>query len=84
MAIIYFTNHQKRQLVDFSKQHPCIIYVKNCHECESLHSNKTKSISVLTLEFSKWDNYVTTKKCFKQFHKKMFSLRDITKIISDQ
>ena len=34
MTTIYFTNHQKRQLVDFLKKYPCIIYVKNCHECE--------------------------------------------------
>ena len=34
ITTIYFTNHQKRQLVDFLKKYPCIIYVKNCHECE--------------------------------------------------
>ena len=34
LTTIYFTNHQKRQLVDFLKKYPCIIYVKNCHEQE--------------------------------------------------
>ena len=34
MATIYFINHQKRQLVDFSKKYPYIIYVKNCLERE--------------------------------------------------
>ena len=28
MTTIYFTNHLKRQLVDFLKTYPCIIYVK--------------------------------------------------------
>ena len=34
MTTIYLTNHQKRQLVDFLRQCPRIIYVKNCLECE--------------------------------------------------
>ena len=34
MTTIHFTNHQKQQLVDFLKKYPCIVYVKNCHECE--------------------------------------------------
>ena len=34
MTTIYLTNHQKRQLVDFLRQCPRIIYVKNCFECE--------------------------------------------------
>ena len=34
MTTIYFTNYQKRQLIDFLKKYLCIIYVKNCHECE--------------------------------------------------
>ena len=34
MTTIYFTNHQKRQLVDFLKKSPCIIYVTYCRECE--------------------------------------------------
>ena len=34
MATIYFTNHQKRLLVDFLKKCPCIVYVKNCLECQ--------------------------------------------------
>ena len=34
MATIYFTNHQKRQLVEFLKKYPYIIYVKNCLERE--------------------------------------------------
>ena len=33
MTTIYFTNHQKWQLVDFSKKYSCIIYVKTCFEC---------------------------------------------------
>ena len=28
MTTIYFTNHQKGQLVDFLKKYPCIISVK--------------------------------------------------------
>ena len=55
MSAIYFSNHQKRQLVDFLKKYPYIIYVKSCHECEfrKFASNKTRSISALTLKFSK-------------------------------
>ena len=34
MTTIYFTNHQKVQLVEFLKKYPCIIYVKNCLECK--------------------------------------------------
>ena len=34
MATIYFTNHQQRQLIDFLKKYPYIIYVKNCLELE--------------------------------------------------
>ena len=34
MTTIYFTNHQKGQLVDFLKKYPCIIYVKDCLERE--------------------------------------------------
>ena len=34
MTIIYFTNHQKQQLVDFLQKYPCIIYIKNYHERE--------------------------------------------------
>ena len=29
MTSIYFTNHEKRQLVDFLKKYSCIIYVKS-------------------------------------------------------
>ena len=32
MTIIYFTNHQKRQLADFLKKYSYTIYVKNCLE----------------------------------------------------
>ena len=35
MSTIYFTNYQKRQLVDFLKKYPYIFYVKNCLERES-------------------------------------------------
>ena len=34
MTTIYFSNHQKRQLDNFLKKHPCIIYVTNCLERE--------------------------------------------------
>ena len=66
MAII--TNHQKLQLLDFSKKYPCIIYVKNIlNVCfKGLRSNKTKSIAALKLKFSECCKYVTTKSCFKQ------------------
>ena len=71
MTTIYFTNHQKRQLVDFLKTYLCIIYVKIVLNVnfKSLHSNKTKSISALTLQLSKWGNYLTTKKFFEKFYK---------------
>ena len=32
MTMANFTNYQKRQLVDFLKKYPCIIYVTNCLE----------------------------------------------------
>lgn len=32
MSTIYFTNQQKRQLVDILKKYPCIIFVANCFE----------------------------------------------------
>lgn len=55
IAAIYFTNHQKR--FDFLKKHPCIIYVKNAVNVnfKNLQPDKTKSISALTLKFSKYD-----------------------------
>ena len=55
MTTIYFTNHQTQQLVEFLKKYPCIIYVENTLNMnfKSLHANKTKSISVLALKFSK-------------------------------
>ena len=31
---IYFTNHQKRQLLDFLNKYPCIIYVKSYIKCK--------------------------------------------------
>ena len=34
MTHIYFTNRQKRQLVDFLKKYLCIIYVKSYLKCE--------------------------------------------------
>ena len=34
MTTVYFTNNQKRQVVDFLKKYACIIYVNNCLECE--------------------------------------------------
>ena len=34
MTPIYFTNHQKRQLIDFLKKYRCIIYVKSYLKCE--------------------------------------------------
>ena len=55
MTTIYFTNHQKGQLVDFLKKYPCVIYVKNPLNVnfKNLHSNKIKSVCTLTLKFSK-------------------------------
>ena len=112
MTTVYFTNHQKRQLVDFLKkslrekcpnaelffirislriqskcrkygqeitpyldtffsEYSCIIYVKISLNVnfESLHLNKTKSSSALTLKFSNWGKYITTKRSFKRFWK---------------
>ena len=31
---LYFTNHQKRQLVEFLKKYPCLTCVTNCFECK--------------------------------------------------
>ena len=55
MTTIYFTNYQKGQLVDFLKKYPCVVYVKKALNVnfKSLHSNKIKSVSTLTLKFSK-------------------------------
>ena len=55
MTTIYFTNHQKAQLLEFLKKYPCVIYVKNALNVnfKSLHSNKIKSVCTLTLNFSK-------------------------------
>ena len=55
MTTIHFTNHQKRQLVDFLTKYPYVIYVKNALNLnfKSLHSNIIKSVSILTLKFSK-------------------------------
>ena len=55
MTTIYFTNHQKLQLIDFLKKYSCIIYVKNCLECEfqKFALKQTRSIGTLTLKLSK-------------------------------
>ena len=55
MTNFYFTNHQKGQFVDLVKKYPYVIYVKNAlnENFKSLHSNKIKSVSTLTLKFSK-------------------------------
>lgn len=76
MTTIYFTNHQKGQLVDFLKKYPCVIYVKNALNVnfKSLHSKKNQKCQHLTLKSSKWGNCISN----------MFSLRDIIKIVSDQ
>ena len=81
MTTIYFTDHQKRQIVDFLKKYSSIIYVKNYleREFEKFAFEKTKSISALTLEFSKWGNYVTTKRCFKQLYKSIVFLERYNK-----
>ena len=34
ITTIYFTNHQKRQFVNFLKKYPCILYVKNYLGCK--------------------------------------------------
>ena len=34
MTTVYFTNNQKRLIVDFLKKYACIIYVNNCLECD--------------------------------------------------
>ena len=77
MATIYFANYKKRQLGNFLNKYPCII-VTNCLECDtkSLQSSRTKSLSTLTLELSK---YITTNRCFKQFTKTIFFLKNMMK-----
>ena len=34
MTYICFTNHQERQVTDFLKKYPCIIYTTNYFECK--------------------------------------------------
>ena len=46
MITVYFTYHQKEQLVDFLKKYLCIIYVKICLECKVCTKIKPK-VSVL-------------------------------------
>ena len=71
MTTICFTNHQKRELVDFLKKYPCIFYIKIVLNVnfKSLHSNKTYSISALTLNLSKLGNYITTRSYLEQLCK---------------
>ena len=45
---IYFTNHKKRQLVEFLKEYPCMNV-----NFKHLHTNGTKRMNALTLKFSK-------------------------------
>ena len=67
ITAIYFSNHQKQQLVAlFIQQTASNISFK------SLHSNRTKSISALTLKFSKLGKYVTTKRMFQTILQKRF------------
>ena len=66
-----FTNHHTRQPVDFLKKHPCILFIKQTPlnlNFKGLQSNRTKSICVVALKFSKYGKYVTTKRSFKQFY----------------
>ena len=49
-----------------------------------IHWNKIKSIFALTLKFSKWGKYLTTKRCSKYITKTMSSLRDILKNVWTQ
>ena len=52
------------------KKYPDIFYLRIALNVnfKSLHANKTTSISVLTLKFSKLGNHITPKSCFKQFY----------------
>ena len=70
MSTIYFSDYQKRQFINFLRS--IFENVTNCLECnlKSFHSNRTESICVLTLKFSKWGKYVTIKSYFKQFYEK--------------
>ena len=63
MASICFTNHQKRQLIDYMQETALNVNFK------SLHSNRAKNICNVTLKFCKWGKYVTNKRSFKQFYK---------------
>ena len=55
MTTIYFTNSQKRQLVDFLKKYSCNIYVKNYLECEfqKFVLEKKQKYQCLDTEFGK-------------------------------
>ena len=87
MTTIYFTNHQKVQLVDILKKYPCIIYVKKlpwmwiskvCTQIKpkvSVPRNWNSVNDVIIL---------LPKDISNNFTKAMFSLRDITKNASDK
>ena len=83
MTIIYFTNYQKGQHIEFLKRHFRITLVTNCLECkfQSLHSNRTKIICVVTLKVSKWGKYIIAKGYLNNFTKIMFSFRDMVNIL---
>ena len=49
MTTIYVTNQQKRQLIDFLRKYPYIIYVTSCLQCKFQE-----------LKFSEWSKYDTT------------------------
>ena len=52
MTTIYFSNHLKRQLDDFLKKHPCIIYVTKClaREFQKLAIEQNKKYQCLKTE----------------------------------
>ena len=76
MTIICFISHQKRQLVDFLKKYPRIIYVKNALNVafKSLHSKKTKKYQSLDHSNSAIeDSMFLSKDVSKIFTKTIFS-----------
>ena len=73
-----FNNYKKPQFVNFIQKYPCIVWQTALNiNIKSLHSHKTKSIIALTLNFSKWDKYVTTKSRSKRCYKNNVFLQGI-------
>ena len=74
MTTICFISHEKRQLVDFLKKYPCIIYVKNALNVafKSLHSKKTKKYQSLDHQIQQSRQVCFYQKMFQKFLQKQY------------